>query len=231
MKPDKPRRNKGLTPVEKRKLAHEVRLLIGKNYSDHEILEALELQPHVLAEVKQQILTLDGEVYKSLSSAMVFSDFTEKSRDNIKQIDNFFKKFKNRGQWSALVAGIKVKQEIYKDVIKLGQDLGFIDKKAGELKLSGEMTFGTMAEHEVMEQVQKEINEINKIIKRRDVPVRAEVMEAAGEELKQYMPGHAKQLALPAPGKIIDAEVVSARPEKKRVAVKTKIKVQLKKRV
>lgn len=228
MKLDK-QRNRGLTPKEKRRLAHEVRLLIGKNYSDYEILEKLDLQPHVLAEVKHEILTLDSEVFKNLSSAMVFSDFTEKSADNIRQIDNFFTKFKNRGQWSALVAGIKVKQEIYKDVIKLGQDLGFIDKKAGELKLSGEMTFGTMAEHEVMEQVQKEIAEINKIIKRRDIPVRAEVMEAAGEELKKFMPG--KQLALPAPGKVIDAEVVPAQPKKKKSLVKTKIKVQLKKRV
>lgn len=225
------KRNKGLTPKEKRKLAHEVRLLIGKNYSDHEIMEKLDLRPNVLEEVKTQILTLDGEVYKNLSSAMVFSDFIEKSRDNIKQIDNFFTKFKNRGQWSALVAGIKVKQEIHKDVIKLGQDLGFIDKKAGELKLSGEMTFGTMAEHEVMEKVQEEINQINKIIKRRDAPIRAEVLEAAGEEVRRFMPGQSKQLALPAPGKIVDAEFVDAKPRKKQVLLKTKIKVQLKKRV
>lgn len=224
---EKPKkRNRGLKPKEKRRLAHEVRLLIGKDYSDHEILEKLEMQPHVLAEMKREILTLDSEVYKNLSSAMVFSDFIEKSRNNIRQIDNFFTKFKNRGQWSALVAGIKVKQEIHKDVIKLGQDLGFIDKKAGELKLSGEMSFGTMAEHDVMEKVKQEIEEINKIIKRRDIPVRAEVLAAAGDEVRKFMPS--KQLALPAPGKVID---ITPGKTKKQVLVKTKIKVQLKKRV
>ena len=209
---------------EREQLRDEVRRAIGKSKTDVEICEDLNIRKDVLRELKKELLAIDGAVYNNLSSVAVFQDFVEKSRDNIREIDGFFRKFKNRGQWSSLVAGIKVKQEIHKDVIKLGQDLGFIDKKTGELKVSGEIGFSTLAEHEVLAEIKKEMDGISKMLRRKPVDTRAEVLDVVGEEVHKFLPA-------PSNGKkVIIPEVVSAE-KKKPKKVLTKFKVHLKKRV
>ena len=211
-----------LTKKERRALVLEVRKLIGKNLVDEEIMEQLNIQPHILADVKKEILAVDTAIYSNLSSAGVMSDYVSKARKSIQELDEIKIKFKNRGQWSALVAAVKVKNDIHKDVIKLGQDLGFIEKKTGELKISGEMQFSTVSDAEVMADIQKEIADINKMVGRKTINMRPEILDAVGTDVQKY---------LPAPANVQDDE--ATRPKKTKVKKKTltKVKVSLRKRV
>lgn len=211
-----------LTKKERRSLVLEVRKLIGKNLVDEEIMEHLNLQPHILADVKREILAVDTAIYSNLSSAGVMSDYVAKSRKSIQELDEIKIKFKNRGQWSSLVAAIKVKNDIHKDVIKLGQDLGFIDKKSGELKISGEMQFSTITDAEVMADIQKEIADINKMVGRKTINMRPEILDAVGTDVQKY---------LPAPANVQDDEATRPKKTKTKKKVLTKVKVSLRKRV
>lgn len=213
-----------LSSKERRSLLTEVRRLIGKNYTDEEIMDKLNVQPHVLSDIKAEILSRASSMFHNLTSEAVYEDFLSKCRVNIKEIDEVRVKFKNRGQWSSLIAAQKVKHEIYKDVVKLGQDLGFIDKKSGELKLTGEMSFSSMSDSEVVADIQKEIESINKMVGRKSVAPRPEVLEAAGSEIKQLSSKRGQALE----PEVLDAE--DERPRKKK-KVLAKVKLSLKKRV
>lgn len=212
---------------ERKILGQEIRRLIGKSKTDIEMCEELGIKHSLLIEIKKELLAVDSAIYGNLSSVAVMQDFVEKSRDNIVHIDQFFTKFKNRGQWSALVAGIKVKQEIHKDCIKLGQDLGFIDKKSGELKVTGEIGFSTMAESEVMDQIQKEMDGIKNMLKRKPIGMRSEILDVVGTEVQSHLPAIEDKRAKEP--EVLDAEVV--KPKRTGKKVKAKFKVQLKKRI
>jgi len=172
---------------QQRHLMSDIRRLIGKNYTDYEIMEQLEIRPDDLSHYKQQILRNDKDVLENLDSVGVYSDYLLKSRQMVKELDELKVKFRNKGQWTALVAAVKQKKEIYDSVIKMGQDFGFIEKKATEFKVSGEMSFSTMSEKEVKEEIQKEVENIQRL-STGVIDMRPELLGVMPEEVRKFIP-------------------------------------------
>ena len=63
------------------------------------------------------------------------------------------------GQWTALVAAIKQKHEISKDLFKMGQELGYIDKRVTEVKVESEFTFWKELPYRVILEKREEVSE------------------------------------------------------------------------
>ena len=209
----KKRKNRNLTAVEQRELEHKVRDLLGKNYTDFEILQRLNLQPHVLKYYKQRIYDIDHDRFQRFDKVTVFGDYVEKSRRMIKELDELKVKFRNRGQWTALVAAVKEKNVIYKDVIKLGQDFGFIERKASEITVQGEMSFATYTMEEVKKELKEEVARLNQMAKGDVIEMRPELLESLDEDtekIKKYFPVEIKE------------------PQKKKIKKKKVIKKKLK---
>jgi len=212
----KSKANRNLSPIEQRKLESKIRRLIGKSYSDIEILEELTLQPHVLRHYKQRIYEIDKERFNHLDSVTVYTDYTEKSRQMIKELDKLKVKFSNRGQWTALVAAVKEKNVIYKDVIKLGQDFGFIERKASEITFQGEMSFATYTTEEVKKELEKEVKKLNQMAKGEIIEMRPELLETLDEDtekIKKYFP--------------VDIQEVQAKKTIQKKVIKKKIKLKM----
>jgi len=203
-----------LSPKEQRQLAAEIRKLIGKNYTDEEICEKLNIRPNVLVEYKRRVYQHDKVRFQNLDRYVVFSDYVNKSGQMVKELDDIKLKFRNRGQWSALVAAIKTKKEIYDSVIKLGQEFGLIDKKAAEVKVQGEVSFSTMSDVDVKREIEREVQKMHQIAKGGVVDMRPELLGVTDDEVARYVPAHVVGL-----------------PEPRKTKVKHKIKVTLKKRV
>ena len=191
------KRGRKLTNKEQRKLENDIRTLIGKDYSDFEIMERLELQPHILQQYQQRISDIDTGNFHKLNRVKVYSDYVLKSRVIIKELDEVKKKFSNRGQFTALVAAIKEKREVYKDVIKLGQDLGFIEKKANMVKLEGEISFSNYSKDEIKAEIEKEMLKLEGMASGNVIEMRPELLESTGDSLettKRFLPSSVKVL-------------------------------------
>lgn len=209
--------NSRMTAVEQRELEANIRQYKGKGFSDLEILEKLNLQPHVYKQYLQRIYDIDREDFEGLNSVKVFTDFSEKSRALVKELDRMQKRFDYRKQFTALVACIKQKHEINKDRIKLGQQLGFIDQKANEVSVETEMTFSTMSTEEVQREVQKELNKLNEMAHKPTVEMRPELMNTLGEDeadMKRFVPSN------------ISISEEDSKPKKRKTKVKTKVKLK-----
>jgi len=201
----KKKKSNSLTAIEQRKLEGQVRKLIGKCYSDLEILEELGLQPHVLKYYRQRIYDLDQEKFQHLDSVSVYTDYTEKARQMIKELDKLKVKFSNRGQWTALVAAVKEKNTIYKDVIKLGQDFGFIERKVNEIKIQGEMSFASYTTEEIKQELEKEMKKLNQMAKGNIIEMRPELLETLDEDtekLQKFFPVDIKEVEKPVKKKV-----------------------------
>lgn len=212
------RKGKGLSPKQQRKLQAEIRKLIGKNYTDEEIIEALNVRPNDLKIHKKKILDADRVAFKHLDTSAVYSDYIQKMGHLIKELDEVKTKFRNRGQFTALVAAIKEKKNIHDSVIKMGQDFGFIDRKAKEMKVDGEITFSTMSEEQVKEEIQKEVQRLNDLSKGGVIEMREEVLGVTDSDIKRFLPSSVKK----EPPK-------SGKTKKAKKKVKAKVKLALRK--
>ena len=202
----------------RKRLTEQVKRLIGKNYNDVEICEALEIHTNLLHAIKTDIITVDTEYFKRLTSEDVYSDYLHKSKQMVKRLHQIQVKFRNRGQWTALVAAIKQEKDIYDSCIKHGQDFGFIDKKASTMEVSGEFQFSTMSDDEMKREIAKQMDELNRLASGNVIEMRPEILDAAGGDVK-YLPAE------------ITGNTEKKAKKKPRKKMSTKVKVTLKRNV
>lgn len=204
-----------LSKAEARRCMNRIRHMIGKNYDDAEIAEELNIRSDQVEFLKRRIYQLDKARFQSFDKYAVYTDYVAKSTQMVKELDEIKTKFRNRGQWAALVAAVKQKGEIYDKVIKLGQDFGFIDKKATEIKVEGEMTFSTMSEKDIRAEIESEVKKMHQLASGKVIEMRPELIGVTDDEVNSFVPGNLLQLE----------------SQNKHTKVKRKIKVTLKKRI
>jgi len=90
----------------RRELTAEIRKLIGKNLTDDEIMDELGIHPHILADYKRQLMDLDRATFEGLDSVAVYSEYIQKIRRIINELDWAMKICKEKGQAQALVNAI-----------------------------------------------------------------------------------------------------------------------------
>lgn len=120
------KRNKGLKVSDQRKLEARIKVFIGKDFSDEEIMEALGLQPHVLRHYRKRIVEAEMAWLKSRSVENVFAEYVRQSEQWVTDLERLCKLFRKQGQSTALVQAIRQKRRIHSQVIKMGQELGII---------------------------------------------------------------------------------------------------------
>lgn len=175
------------TRGEKRQLMAEIRKLIGKDLNDDEILKYLELRPNILAEYKRQILDYDRAFFESLDSVSAYSDYILKIKQIVRELQSAIQICSKKGQGQALVNAIWRKKEAFDSVLKWGQEFGFIEKRISELKVSSEVSFSTMSDEEVQEEIDREMNRMSAIMDQSTV-MRPEIAELIDPQVKENIP-------------------------------------------
>lgn len=175
--------------TEKRALLAEIRKLVGKDLNDDEIMKYLGLRPDLLAEYRRQILEFDKAFFQSLDSVSAYSDYLLKIKQIVRELHSAIGICRERGQGQALVNAIWRKKEAFDSALKWGQEFGFIEKRASEVKLSSELSFSTMTDEEVKEEVAKEMEKMNQIMET-STPMRPEVAQYMDDDVKAKIPSN-----------------------------------------
>jgi len=186
---------KNLTKKQQRNLIARIQYYIGKNYTDDEICSILEIRPNFLKGYKKKILQRDKLAFDQLDKNAVYSDYLIKQHQLLRECDHLRVKFNNKGQWTALVAAIKLKSDINDKIIKVGQELGLIERKIGEIKIEGEMSISAMSNEEVEKKIEVEAQRMISMTTQNIIPIRPELLDIAGEGMKEVLPPNVKILS------------------------------------
>lgn len=200
--------------ISRKKIIQRIRKYLGQNMTDLEIIKKMGLRDQSYSQYKNAIYNADRRAIQNLDTKTIFAEYVMKNHQLVRELDVLKKKFTNYGQWTALVAAIKQKREIYNDVIAKGQDFGFIDRKVTELKVSSTMTFNTMSEEEMKAEIAQEVKAM-KALATKQIDMRPELLDVTPDEVKMFAPAHV--LKLPA-------------PERRKKNVKRKVKLTFKRR-
>jgi len=206
----------------RRKLVEKVRRLIGKNYTDGEVCDQLDIRPDSLTAIKSEILNFDQVSFEHMESGAVLSDYVMKARQNITDLNHLIKATNIRrapgSEKAAYVAAIKLRSEIQDKVVRLGQDLGFIDRKAQETKntttLEGgiNLSIGKMSDEEIKAEIKAEVAQMNKIVSGKVITMRPELLGVTDADVKKFLPAN-----------VIDVEAKVIKKKKKARVNKVKL--------
>lgn len=213
------KRNRGLTAADQRSMEQNIRKQIGRGHSDLVIVEKLGIKPRTLKEYKLRIFDIDQSKFQSLNNVKVYTDFVEKSKQNINDLDEMQQRFKWKHQYTALVACVKMKHEINKDVLKTGQQMGFIEQQGNEVTVEAEMSFSTMTTDDVKQEVADEVARLNEMAQGKNlIEMRPELLATLEEDekrIKRFIPVESQ------------AEPVEVKKPKKKLKIKVKLKKRL----
>jgi len=208
---------------QRRKLVEKVRRLIGKNYTDGEICDAMDIRPDSLTAIKIEILNYDQVFLEHLDSGSVLSDYMMKAKQNVTDLNHLIKATNIRrapgSEKAAYVAAIKLRSEIQDKVIRLGQDLGFIDRKAQETKNTTtfeggiNLAVGKMTDEQIKAEIKAEVAQMNKIVSGKVIEMRPELLGVTDADVKKFLPANVID---------VDAKVM---PKKKKKARVNKVKL------
>lgn len=185
-----------LVGTKRKKFVGKIRRLMGKEYSDQEICDTLDIKSSTLVACKQDILNFDKTFFEHLDSGTVFSDYLLKAKQNNKDLNKLINTTNIRSaqgsEKAAYVAAIKLRSEIQDKCVKMGQDLGFIDRKAKEvdINLDGDVNFNfqTMTDKEIRAETETEVKRLNEIAEGKVIEMRPELLGVTDSEVAKFLP-------------------------------------------
>ncbi len=185
-----------LQGLKRKRLVEKTRRLMGKGYSDQEICDALTIKTKTLVACKQDILNFDKTFFEHLDSGTVYSDYLLKAKQNTKDLNKLINttniKSAQGSEKAAFVAAIKLRSELQDKCVKLGQDLGFIDRqsKVVDINLDGEVNFNfqNKTDAEIRKEIELEKKRLDEIASGKVIEMRPELLGVTDKEVTKYFP-------------------------------------------
>ena len=178
----------------------KVRRLLGKNYTDDEICDQLNIKSTTLLSAKSEILTFDTTLFEHLDSSGVFSQYLLNQKQNIIDLDRLINSTnpKKANEKTAFVAAIKLRADILSQINKLGQELGLIDKVAKEVnvKQTGKIDVSlTMTNINLKKEIEAEKQKLHKLAAGNQIEMREELLGVTDDDLRNFLPASVKEVA------------------------------------
>ena len=118
-----------------------LRVFIAQGTPVDRILEATGWTAETLGSLQAELFAEEERLRVGRRPEDVFVEYSLRTEDNVAALDDLIEQFHDSRQGSALVGAIKAKQDLYNQVIKLGQELGLVKKEPNKhVHLVGNMS-------------------------------------------------------------------------------------------
>jgi len=201
------------TDIDKRELKDKIRSLNGRGKSDHQICQRLDIEMNILQIYRNEIVEEDTYVIQHITPESAYCDYLEKMGELLRQLQKEKRRASKLRQMAATMAAIKLQADLYDRCVKLGQEFGFLEKKASEIKISQEFKFSEMSDKELKKAIQDEFKGIQDLVKNEPRTIRPELLGLSGGDISEFIPAD-----------------VAVKGKPKKTKVKTKIRVVTRKR-
>lgn len=114
--------------------------------------------------LEKEIYRLDREAINHTDKITIFIKYCLDQEGIIRELNKVIKKFMESQQASALVGAIKEKSSIYERVIKMGQDLGLIEKSGNQLEIVGGISIANKKPDEIRALLAEQLESLNDLV-------------------------------------------------------------------
>ena len=121
-------------------------IYMAENRSKLYVLSELGINGGQYDKMEQELLETEGAKLTSMSTAQRYYILMLRNELSLRYLDKFIAENYNDAK---MIGAIKVKAQILADMIKIGQDLGIIDKRAKDVRVLGDLNLAVMPTQEL----------------------------------------------------------------------------------
>jgi hypothetical protein len=154
-----------LAEVERRLLANEGQPFINQSTAHRYFTYALQQE--------QSLRDLEFLLDNIMQEVQLWHEAYEakvKSKVTDEDLDDESSKLPPKPSMQAAIMAIKAKSDIFERTIKMGQDLGLIEKRAKEMRVSGNLNLAALPTEELRTVLNKKLKEFEKLVDEGSLP-------------------------------------------------------------
>lgn len=142
-----------------------IKKMIAYCYTDSEICMELEITGKQLAAYKKALYKEEIEALRKSGPEDQFVQYRHNQMEVIKDIDMLIEKFKDTKAVNALANALKTKSEILRDIANKAQEMGFMEKRAQELKIVNDIDLTALSNAQLLDLVERQQQLVSKVAK------------------------------------------------------------------
>jgi len=149
-----------------------IKKMIAYCYTDAEICLELEINGSQLHQYKRVLFRDEIEAMKKSTPEEQFVQYRHIQMEIVKDIDVLIEKYKETNHANALNNALKTKSDILRDIAVKAQDMGFMEKKAGELKVTHNVDLSQLNDQQLLDLLIRQHALVQKLAKGKVVPLK-----------------------------------------------------------
>lgn len=182
-----------------RKTRHRIeeellRACVAEGMNREEIMVVMGLREDQVAAIEKRLLANDGQKQLAMTTAHRYYVYSLQQEQCLRDLDYFVEEtYRSIKNWNraaklygspgvarkilgaapssqAAVIAIKAKSEILERTIKTGQDMGVIQKRAKEIRVSGQLNLAAMPTEQLRRTLQKKLSQFEELVDKGTLP-------------------------------------------------------------
>lgn len=145
-----------------RKAAAQYRACVALMYTREEIIQETGWSLQWLMTMEKYVEDEDKKLNERKDPRIVFAEYRQRQLQCARELDDLCEIFRKSKQFSALVNAVKARSDILDRIMKTGQDLGIIEKKAKKVEINNNLSVDVQAlsVEELRVHMSKEVDEL-----------------------------------------------------------------------
>lgn len=168
---------------------------LAEGLSRVQIAQMLSLTTAQLAPIEKRVLTEDGQRFLTKATAYRYYEYALKQEQCIRDLDYFVQviyeeseeyakvykdicqgkvdedyKLPSKPSIQAAIMAIKAKSDIHDKTIKMGQELGIVEKRAKEIRVSGNLNLAALPTEQIRLVLSKKMKQMDNLVSKGEVP-------------------------------------------------------------
>jgi len=138
-----------------------LRIYLAENKSKIEACAELGVTSAQYDKMEQELLETEGAKFTSMSTAQRYYLLMLRHELSVRYLEKFIRENFNSDK---MIGAIKVKTDILNNMLKIGQDLGIIEKRAKELRVLGDVNLAVLPTEELEELYRERLKYFGEVV-------------------------------------------------------------------
>jgi len=134
--------------------------------TDEEARKKLKISVEDFVDLKRKMMEREIARLSTQTTEEVYVKHSIAQIQNIRDLTDMIKEFKKSKQYNAMVGAVKARAELYDKLLKMGQDLGIIEKEAVKHEVVGGIVVSDLSSKELKKMITSELAGLNDMMKR-----------------------------------------------------------------
>jgi hypothetical protein len=219
------KKDEAVTARNKRQRIEEelLRACFAEGMQREEVMRLMDITEFQLAAIEKRLLANDGQRHLSMTAAHRYYIYALQQEQCVHDLDGFIQEaYDSIHNWNeaaklygspgaarkvlgaapsnqSAILAIKAKSEILDRTIKMGQEMGIIQKRAKEVRVSGQLNLAALPTEQLKKELSKKLDQFQELVGKGTVPdTYKRMLEKANGRL---LPGRSDE-----PESVVDAE-------------------------